>query len=94
MLIVIIFILWVVLACYCLVCVFIPEIRLLTWFGSGAKLGALSHLCLAWFLGSPLLIAAGVLSDRYGTLLYASMIFAMIMLFLGRKVDQVLNPDR
>jgi hypothetical protein len=91
---VIFFILWVVLGCYCLVCVFIPEIRFMTWRGSSVKLGALSYLCLSWILGSPLLFATGVLPNRYGKLLYASMVFAVIMMFLGWKVDQALDPDR
>ena len=90
----ILFVLWVVFACYCLVCIFIPEIRLLRWFGSGARLGALSHICVAWCFGSPLLMATGVLAHRYSTLLYTSIILAMIMLFVGWRVDEADDPGR
>ena len=94
MLIVILFILWVVLACYSLVCIFVPEIRVFTWFGSGNKLGTLSHFGLAWFFGSPLLVATGVLAERYFTLVYVTMMFAMILMFIGMKVDRLSNDDR
>jgi hypothetical protein len=61
---------------------------LLRWFGSGARLGTLSHTCLAWFFGSPLLMAIGVLAHRYSTMLYTSIYSAMITLLVGRKVDE------
>jgi hypothetical protein len=83
-----------VLACYSLVCIFIPEIRVFTWFGSGFKLGTLSYVGFVWFFGSPLLIATGVLAERYATLAYVSMIFAMIVMFIGMKVDRLNDDDR
>jgi hypothetical protein len=94
LLIVIIFILWVILACYSLVCIFIPEVRVFTWFGSGSKLGTLSYVGFAWFFGSPLFVATGVLAERYATLVYVTMIFAMIVMFIGMKVDRLNDDDR
>jgi hypothetical protein len=87
----IILILWVSIPTYCFVCIWIPEVRLLHWWGSRVKLGALSHASLTWFFGSPLLIATGVVSPTFSTPLYVSLLLSLLVLALGYQVDKTLQ---
>ena len=83
-----IFVAWVMFSSYCVVCIFVPEMRLLRWLGSGAKLGTLSHVCVAWFFGGPLLIVIGVIPPEYSFFMYLTMILAMLILFIGGYIDR------
>ena len=86
----IILVLWAAIFSYCFVCIWIPEMRFLHWWwGNGAKLGALSHACLTWFFGSPLLIATGVISTKFSTFLYVSLLLSLLVLIFGYQVDKV-----
>ena len=90
--IILVFIVWVSIAAYCFVCVWIPEMRFLTWWWSnGTRLGALSHACLAWFFGSPLLIATGVVSPAFSTPLYVTLLLSLLVLALAYQVDKALQ---
>lgn len=86
MMLLIFFVAWIFFFSYCLVCIFIPEIRLLRW-QEGGKFGTLSHAALTFFCGSPLLIMGGVVSDRYSFLIYCLMCFAVCLMFVGFFVD-------
>lgn len=87
----IILIIWVSIAAYCFVCIWIPEMRTMRWWWSKARLGALSHASLAWFFGSPLLLATGVVSPKFSTALYVSLLLSMLVLVFGYQVDKTLQ---
>jgi hypothetical protein len=87
----IILIVWVAIPTYCFVCIWIPEMRLLRWWWSEVRLGALSYACLTWFFGSPLLLATGVVSPSFSTPLYVSLLLSLLVLALGYQVDKTLQ---
>jgi hypothetical protein len=53
----------------------------------GARFGTFSHTALALFFGAPILIMSGVVSEKYTAFIYASMVFAGCVMFIGFVLD-------
>jgi hypothetical protein len=79
---------WVVLAFYSILCIWIPEIRLFGWRYTSAKFGTVSYVGLALFFWSPALAFTGLISKENPFLLYVVMLSAGLITVIGYFMDK------
>ena len=78
---------WALFAVYFLLCVFLPEVRILSWRRSSLKPGTLSYLGLSLFSWTPLFAALGIIPESYAFLVYPLMGVGLVIVVIGYFVS-------
>jgi hypothetical protein len=78
---------WALLAAYCLVCVWLPDIRFIYWKGTNVKLGAISYSGGALIFWSPLMAGLGMIPEAYTFVVYPLMLAGVVVTFIAYFIE-------
>lgn len=82
-------VIWVFLAFYSALSIWIPGLRVIDWKGTGKQLGAVSYIGFAMVFWSPALIVTGLVPESLGVAIYLLMLLGIFVAVIGYVIDIV-----